>query len=244
MKTNLTLSILLLTCLLTTAATAQSSYVMFLSMYLDPAQGKAVELVNGVKDHNKKFHAQGESQAYLWRVVSGPHSGQYAWAQGPMKYAKMDESLSTEHDADWERQVAIYCKNISENRFWKRMDDYSYNPENEVVGENALARIFYGVTDLGSAMQQINKIKDVLVAKKASYARRVYTSEFRNTAGEDIMLVYPFDSWKELETRKGLAPNFQQQFDEVMGAGSWAKSGAALSDSAQGWYDEVRVMVK
>ncbi|NJN41129.1 MAG: hypothetical protein HC811_01675 [Flammeovirgaceae bacterium] len=58
------------------------------------------------------------------------------------------------------------------------------------------------------------------------------------------MLIYPFTSWMEFETKIGLAPDFQKDFDSVHGAGSWAKTTAALDASVEGWFDEVRVMIK
>lgn len=246
MKKFLT-SIIRLTIMICVSATitkAQSDYVLFLSIYLDPAPGKGVELVEGLKAHNQKFHAEGDDKAYFWSILTGPRSGQFVWAQGPIKYSKLDVALTAEHTADWEKNVAANCVKVSNYQFSKRNEELTYNPENETVGENILARIFYGISDQTALLEGIGKIKAVCEAKKYDMARRVYTSEFRSDKGEDVFLIYPFSSWTEFESRRGLPANFSEDFDSVHGEGSWAKTTEILSASAEGWYDEVRVMVK
>ncbi len=72
---------------------------MFLSLYHDPAPGKTSKIIEGLKAHNAKFHAEGDSKTYIWNIVTGPRSGQISWAQGPLKYSKLDEGLTDEHNA-------------------------------------------------------------------------------------------------------------------------------------------------
>ena len=158
---------LVLVLFLSTNMYAQDDYVMFLGINLDPIPGKSVDLVKGVKDHNAKYHAEGESKAYLWAIITGPRSGQYAWAQGPMKYAKMDEGLSAEHNEDWANKVMAHCRNNEQITMFRRLDDHSYNPENETVGENILARIFYNVNDRATLLDGMMKFE--LWSNKANY---------------------------------------------------------------------------
>ncbi|MFZ9045605.1 MAG: hypothetical protein ACO2ZZ_07035 [Cyclobacteriaceae bacterium] len=245
MKTNLAcVSTMIILFVVSTNIQAQDDYTMFLGMYLDPIPGQSVELVKGVKAHNAKYHAEGDDKAYLWNILTGPRSGQFSWAQGPIKYAKLNEALSEEHQMDWDSNVASKCRNVGEIRMFRRAEDHTYNPEGEVIGKNVLARMFYGVSDQGAAMEVVLKIKETLEANKADYARRVYVTDFRTRENESIMLIYPFDDWTEMETRKGLGPNFGEQFDKVHGDGAWAKNSEKLSASTEGWYDEIRVMVE
>ncbi len=154
------------TCLSPTFTKAQSDYVMFLSISLDPAPGKGVELVQGLKAHNQKFHAEGDDKAYFWSILTGPRSGQFVWAQGPIKYAKLDEALTDEHTADWEKNVAANCVKVSNYLFSRRNEELTYNPENETVGENVLSRIFYGISDQATLLEGLGKITTVFKAKK------------------------------------------------------------------------------
>lgn len=230
--------------LFTTVVRAQEDYVMFLSLNLDPTPGKTAKVIEGLKAHNAKFHAEGDSKAYIWNIVTGPRSGQISWAQGPIKYSKLDEGLTDDHNADWEANVAAHCRSVSDIRMFRRHEGATYNPANETVGEKVLARIFYGVSDQAALLEGMSKIGEVFKAKKYNFARRVYTSEFRTKDGERLFLIYPFSSWTELENRKGIPPNFAADYDSVHGEGTWAKFRESLQGATEGWYDEVRVMIK
>lgn len=228
-------------------AQTSDDYVMFLSLYLDPAPGKTVDMVNGVKAHNQKFHADGESKAYLWSILSGPRSGQYVWTQGPMRYAKLDEGLTLEHNIDWDKNVTINCRRVHSIHMWKRSETHTYNPDSQVIGDKIIARVFKLKSNSGAqaaVMEIVLKIKEVCVAKKYDLARRVYTSEFRSERGENIALVYPFESFKDLETRIGLPSTFAEDYEDVHGKGSLAEFQKIMDDNTNGWYDEVRIPVK
>ena len=147
MYKKLIIAALAVTVLFSGRVIAQDDYVMFLSESLNPLPGHATELVKGVKAHNEKFHASGDDKAYVFSILTGPRSGQFVWVQGPVKYAKLDETLSDEHTTDWDANVAAHCQAVGEIQVLKRNEELTYNPENEVVGENVLARIFYGVSD-------------------------------------------------------------------------------------------------
>ena len=249
MKFYKKLMIILLAALFSHTAFAQedSDYVMFLSLYLNPAPGKSMDLVKGVKAHNEKFHSEGEKTAFLQSVMTGPRSGQYVWVQGPVHYATFDEGLSDEHNMDWETNVVAHCRRVHSIQLWRRSETHSYNPENEVSADNVLARIFkinnkQGAQ--GAVMDQILKIKEVLEAKKFDMARRVYTQDFRSESGENVALIYPFANFKELETRRGLPPGFFEAYQEVHGEGSNQEIGKIFEENTNGWYDEVRLLVK
>lgn len=225
---------------------AQNTSVMFLTINLDPLPGKVVELQEGVKAHNAKYHASGESKAYLFAIMTGPRSGQFAWTQGPMSYASLDKALTKEHTADWEKNVAAHCRNVGEMKIVKRDEARTYNPANEVIAENTLARIFYGVSNQANLLEAIGMVKKTFEAKKYPNARRVYTSEFRTKDGEDVVLIYPFSSFKEFEKGKGVPGDgaFEKDMISVHGEAGWKKFQELMAESSDGWYDEVRTMVK
>ena len=99
--------------LLSFSVAMAQDYTLFMTIELDPAPGKALDLQNGVKAHNEKYHKDGSTKGYLWSVLSGPRSGKYIWGQGPMPWEEMDNPLGDEHLADWEKNVAAHCKNVS-----------------------------------------------------------------------------------------------------------------------------------
>jgi len=243
MRRIIKMSIALVLCVTFSGISAQS--VMYLNHVLDPVPGHAVDLENGVKTHNAKFHATGEAKAYLFAIMTGPRSGQYAWIQGPMSYASMDTPLSAEHAADWDKNVGAFCRNNGEMRIVKRDEATTYNPANEVIAENYLARIFYGVSNVGQLIEAMGMIKKIYETNKVTSARRVYTTEFRTVEDEAVTLVYPFSSFKEFEKTKGLAiQDLGKEMDKVHGAGGMKKFNDLVNGSSKGFYDEVRTMVK
>jgi len=222
-------------------------YIMFLTIYLEPNPGHSRELIDGVKAHNAKYHSEGDSRAYLWNVVTGPRSNQYIWGQGPVTYDVMDTPLSEDHNVDWDINVASHCRNVDDFRLWKRDDDLTYNPENQVFSNNVLARIFDlkgGIGNSQAVLEAIGMITEVFEAKKYPRTRRVYTSEFKTDKATDIMLIYPFSSWTEFEESKGLPPGFQKDYESIHGMGSYQRMVDIMDENTDGWYDEVRVMVQ
>lgn len=236
-------AIVAIVCLSSMSLMAQS--VMFMDQILNPLPGHAVALEAGVKAHNAKFHASGDATARLFTILTGPRSGQYAWIQGPMTYATLDKPLSAEHAMDWDKNVGAHCSNNGELRIMKRDEERTYNPADEVIADNYLARIFYGVTNRGQVLEAIGMIKKVYEANKIATARRVYTREFQSPDGEAIVLVYPFKSFTELEKHKGLPfDDLAKEMDKALGAGSIKKFQELMQGSNAGWYDEVRTLVK
>ena len=79
----------------------------------------------------------------------------------------------------------------------------------------------------------------------AEHPRRVYTQLFRSENGEDISLVYPFKSYERFENSNGLPPNFSAEYDKMNGNGSFRSDvGDIIQMYSDGWYDEVRVLMK
>lgn len=220
---------------------------MFMTIQLDPAPGKALDLEKGTKAHNAKYHADGNTKAYLWNVLSGPRSGQYIWGQGPMIWEGMDSGLSEEHTADWEKNVASYCKSVSNFTYMRRDDERSYNPENQVTAPKIIAKIFTikETGNKGAVLDVLGEISKVFRAKKYPQARRVYSSVFNLENGQEVAIIYPFESFKMFETTTGLPEGFAQDFEEINGFGSWRRLVIEpIQENSYGFYDEVRVMVK
>ena len=95
--------------IITSTALFAQDYVMFQTSILKLRSGEHAKLQAGVKKHNDKFH-NGEDgpKAYLWYTHTGPNSGTYNWAIGPMKFSQMDSKFSKEQIKDWEKNVQKY----------------------------------------------------------------------------------------------------------------------------------------
>jgi len=219
-------------------------YTMFMTIELDPLPGKALDLQKGVKAHNAEYHQDGSSKGYLWSVLSGPRSGQYIWGQGPMNWGDMDTPLTEDHNADWEKNVGAHCKSVSNFTYFKRIDELSYNPENQVTAPKIMARIFTITGTRARVLDALGEISKVFKAKRYQQARRVYSSVFNLKNGQEVALIYPFESFKSFETSI-LPEGFTQVFEEINGFGSWQRLILdPIAEHTDGFYDEVRVLVE
>ncbi|MDH3244271.1 MAG: hypothetical protein OEM26_06620 [Saprospiraceae bacterium] len=236
---------ILIILLLSFSMAMTQDYTLFMTIDLDPAPGKALDLEKGVKAHNEKYHKEGNTKGYLWSVLSGPRAGKYVWGQGPMLWEGMDAGLSEDHAADWEMNVSAHCKSIGNFNYMLRDDELSYNPENQVTAPKIIAKIFTVTGNRAAVLDALGEIAKVFRAKKYPQARRVYTSVFNKKDNEEVALIYPFESFKMFETSTGLPPGFQQAFEEINGLGSWRRLVTdPIQENSDSFYDEVRVLVE
>ena len=234
--------------LMTCATLVAQDYVMFQTSILKLRAGQNHSLQQGVKKHNDKYHSGEDSpKAYLWYINTGPNSGNYSWATGPMKFSDMDQSLPDGHVRDWERNVSPYADE-TEIVYMMRDEEMTYNPENETVGENILMKripIKNGQEHIEAVEEAVQKIARALRRTRSKIARRVYRDAFPD-GRQEITLVYPFSSWSEFEGGvRGLPEGFQDRYEKIYGKGSFRKEVMdVLSAHSDGVTHEIMTMVK
>jgi len=214
---------------------------------LTPDKKSELKLIDGVKAHNAKYHTNKKATASLYFVLTGPNSGKYAWINGPMNYSDMDWWPGIAHQEDWQINVRNYI--TDETIQYVQLNwNASHTPPNWGSPDKLLIRTFKVKNKTDSRqklMQAITKIKEALVKMDAPNPRRVYFNVFRSENGEDISLVYPFKSYKRFKNSNGLPPNFFTEYDKINGDGSFKTDvGDVIQMYSDGWYDEVRVLVK
>ena len=234
--------------LLTCGILFAQDYVMFQTSILKLRAGENAKLQAGVKKHNDKYHnGKDRPKAYLWYINTGPNSGNYSWATGPMKFSHMDQTLKDDHVKDWEKNVSPYADETNVV-FMMRDEEMTYNPENEVVAENILMKripIKNGQKHVEAVEEAVTKIAKALRRTRSNIARSVYRDAFPD-GHEEIMLVYPFSSWTEFEGGvRGLPEGFQDSYEKIYGKGSFRKEVSdVLSAHTDGITHEVMTMVK
>ena len=236
--------------LMVCATLVAQDYVMFQTSTLKLRAGQNASLQAGVKKHNDKYHNGKDSpKAYLWYINTGPNSGNYSWAVGPTKFSDMDQSLPDDHVKDWERNVSPYADEI-DVIYIVRDEELTYNPKNETVGENILAKRYtvkQGPGHLAAVEEAFGSITKVLRKTDAKIARRIYRNKFRNNGQLDFQLVYPFKSWTRFEGSGalGLPKGFTADYEKSYGKGSFEKKVIkVLADHTFNRTQEVLTMVK
>ena len=161
-----------------------------------------------------------------------------------MVWGDMDTPLTEDHKADWEKNVGAHCKSTSYFNYFKRIDEHSYNPENQVTASKTMARIFTITGNRARVLDAVGEISKVFKAKNYQQARRVYSSVFNLENGQEVAIIFPFESFKTFETSI-LPEGFMQTFEEINGFGSWQRLILdPIVENSDGFYDEVRVLVE
>ena len=241
------IKICILTLIFSHSIFAQNQEVVYENIFLVPEKTKEALLVEGVKEHNKQYHSQGNTIASLYNVLIGPHSGQYVWLNGPMILSDYDNFPDENHLADWQKNVRNYISK-EDVKMAKLNWEASYTPPSWGSPKFLMWRTFKIKQDLESydkVLEAITKIGEVLKEINAPNPRRVYESIFRSENREDITLVYPFKSFSRFSNGNGLPEGFQSSYDKVNGLGSFKREiGNVLSKHTNGWFDEVLTLVE
>ena len=162
-------------------------------------------------------------------------------------FAALRESFE-DPDRFWENNVEKYARSHG-HTFIIRDEDLTYNPQNEIVGENILVKRFKVKQGSPLHVQELEKaigsIADVLRKTNAKIARRVYKTAFRQKVGE-LQLVYPFSSWERFEDgTQGLPADFWESYEKINGRCSQQKNvGDVIEKHSNGITNEVMTMVK
>ncbi len=227
--------------------TQEGQKVMFESILLKPYPGKALELIKAVQRHNELYHASDPHKAYLFELLSGPHSGSLFWEMGPLTFSDLDKSMPEGHRTDWEESVASSAREVGKIQYWRRRDDVGYNPANQVVADKILAE-FIALRPHGSmdeVLEAIGAVSQVLKKNGSNQARRVYVSELKSQDGVDIMIVYPFEKWADLDNSVGLPADWKSQFEIIHGKGSVATTvHNVMERNTLGSYQQVMLNVE
>lgn len=226
---------------------AQSGDVVYENIFLDPVKEKENLLIEGVKNHNKKFHSKGEARASLYYALIGQHSGQYVWLNGPMNFSDISNMPGSDHMEDWQNNIRNFVSS-EKVKMAKLNWDASYTPPSWGSPKYLLWRTFKIKQDIdsyGEVLEAVTKIGKTLTKMNAPNPRRVYESVFRSENRDDIVLVYPFKSFERFKNSNGLPANFQKEYDKLNGPGSFRKDvGDVLSKYTKGWHDEVLMLIE
>jgi hypothetical protein len=167
--------------------------------------------------HHKKYHTADPYKTGVFVIHTGPSSGEYELAIGPMTFSQMaGRPAGTEHDADWQK-VMSYVEASGQTEYWRLDKDIVYRPEGADAYRFNRWRnytILPGETDRFE--EQLNKVLAVYKAKNYKAAFSVYW-KYGASQGPHCSTEMSFDSWAYLDT----PIKFQEDFESVHGPDSW-----------------------
>ncbi len=197
---------------------AQTDYEQWEVMNITPKLGQREMLKKVLAAHHRTYHASDPYKVWVWKLITGPNSGDYDWVMGPTTWTQMDNRpASAEHDADWAKNVVPYVENFGETSYWRTDKDIIYEPEN--AASLAKTRLRFSTILPGERdryEEQLNKVLAVYKAKMYAAAFRVYW-RYGLDDGPHVATEMNFANWAFLDN--GI--DFVKDFEEVHGEGSW-----------------------
>ena len=212
--------------LLAFVALAQPQDNTILSTYrIMPKPGKDAELKKALTNHAAKYH-KGDWRWRVFQVSSGADEGSYQLNEGPASWTALEgrKNISDEHDRDYITNVQPLIDKTLPASYYHFESDYSTD---QVSGKfkKVLLRYFYMKPGKGP------EFRDVLASWKKAFEKlgwkvTVWSSFFSGQPHFNVAFRLP-GGWTDLEQMHG--KDFARAFDEINGAGAYAKQLAGAS---------------
>lgn len=178
---------------------------------------KAGEFETALANHAKKYHT-GDVAWRVWTIQSGPDAGGYMVTEGPSTWAGLDGrgDISTEHTADWEKNVLPLTAGPGQSGYFDFQPDLSTVQLTDYADKIIIVHMTAKPGKINNVMALIQTLKKVWAADKESVA--VYLTAFSGEPGY-ITVTRLKNGLKELASdyRKPMT----ERFTAVNGAGSY-----------------------
>lgn len=182
-----------------------------------PKADKVLEFEKALAAHAKKYH-HGDWNWRVYEISSGPDANGYHIAEGPSSWDGYDNrgNLGTEHNNDWNRSVAIYLTDRSENSYSEYDDSLSTVPLGNYSKNIVVSHMYPKPGMINYATDLIKRQRKVWVAGGENVA--VYFAVVSG-APQIVTVSRLKDGLKELAT--GYRKPMSERYNMVNGAGSW-----------------------
>lgn len=191
---------------------------------------KVVEFEKALTSHAQKYH-KGDVAWRVWTIESGPDAGGYMVTEGPTNWSTMDSraDISTEHTADWEKNVLPLTTGLGQSGYYDFQADLSTVQLTDYADKILINHMTAKPGKINDMKTLIQKLKKAWEAGTESVA--VYGLVYSGEPGY-ISVTRLKNGLKELASdyRKPLA----DRYNEANGAGSfdgWLKEYADVVQS-------------
>lgn len=191
-----------------------------------PKADKILEFEKALTAHAQKYHT-GDWKWRVYEIQTGPNAGGYHITEGPASWDAIDGrgNLGTEHNNDWNKNIAIYLTDKVEESYSVYVDSLSTvalgNFSDKIIITHMYAKpgMVNGVTDL------VKRMKKVWVDGNENVA--VYQSIISGSP-QLVTVTRLKDGLKELAD--GYRKSTAERYNIAYGAGAWD---SYLSDYAK-----------
>ena len=217
-------------------AQENAGYPVFTNIILTANPAEISQFESAVKEHNARFHAEGDQGARVYQIMNGTNADKYVWTMGPHTWATIDEmDMGGDHFNHWNNEVLAHTIGNATTHVWRfRPERSNFSKDFDLKYLNVfivdVAR--FGGEKFMSVVDRVNK---VYAEKWPDYQYGTYYNTMPSNDGMDFAWVDFFDKMAWL----GQDDEFAKNFEEVHGAGSFATFMEDVAASTDGEMTEV-----
>jgi hypothetical protein len=182
-----------------------------------PKVDKVLEFEKALTAHAQKYHT-GDWKWRVFEIQSGPDAGGYQTTEGPSSWEAIDGrgNLGTEHNNDWNKNVAIYLTDRGGSSYGVFQDTLSTVALTDWADKISITHIF---PKIGWG----NKIREMIVSSKPAWQAggesiAVYVASSSGPAQYTIVTRYK----QGLKERAmGFIKPFKDRYEAIHGADSY-----------------------
>lgn len=197
-------------------AMSQTKNVINSSRYF-PKQDKVLEFEKALAAHAQKYH-KGDWTWKVFEIQTGPDAGGYQVTEGPTSWEALDGrgNLGTEHNNDWNKNVAIYLTDRYESFYVVYVDSLSTVPLGNYSDKIVINHMYAKPGMIAGAVGLVKKMNKVWVDGNDNVA--VYQPV--GSGEPQIITVNRLkEGLKELAT--GYKKSMPERYNAVHGDGAW-----------------------
>ena len=239
-KKNLWVVVLISALLLTSIGYSQEmenkSYKMVELSYMLPKIGMEKAFVKAIKEHNNLYHKEGAYAAQLDYITTGKDAGWYVWGMGSITFTDLDKRPGKgAHADDWDKKVSPLVTKYGRVEYWKMNDKLSYGTATGKEKYETIWILDIKRGDYDRFKAFMAKVKEAYI-KKGGDMYAVYDNQFREGDGRDVAIVWPINSWADMDKDDG---GIKKTYEEINGEGSWDNAMKEWMDYTVGMISQV-----
>lgn len=182
-----------------------------------PKTDKLLEFEKALATHAQKYHT-GDWKWRVFYIESGPDAGGYHVTEGPLSWEQMDKrgDISTEHTADWAKNVAPLTLDRGTTGYSVYNTDLSNVAITDYSDKIIINHMYVKPGMTNKATELVKKLKKVWVAGNESVA--VYNVSLSGPP-QIVTVTRLKQGLKELSP--GFRKPMAERYNEVHGQGAW-----------------------
>ncbi|TYA54798.1 hypothetical protein [Formosa maritima] len=229
-----------------TDAQESKDYTMWQNVMITPDYTNLKVFGENMRKHNETYHKDGNFNATVFNISTGPNAGSIIWQMGPLMFKHNDSRPEGAHDIDWRDNVMPYVKKIHTVEYWSQDDELTNT--NMISGKIETYPILFvrvmKIKDDGQYLMKdfFKKVSSTLKSMPGDNPWGLYYNEFiQGDIGRHVATVSFNKNWAEFDED---GPNFKEAFEKLHGNNSFQNFLDTRDNLFDDTYDEIWIYNK